>query len=182
MIPVGISPGWKRPESPQPNGTESTRKLKKGSANLQSRVEPVGETEPWSSTPAPTVELRLSAFLEQTSADIAVLHARQRHESPAGWTTKPGSALYAEVILQLTDTGRLRPAPQIASVSINPTPPRRVYDLTVDKAHSFTANGVWVSNCAEALQYLMLHIANAGEGGQLSQRREIKRASAVGWT
>jgi hypothetical protein len=35
---------------------------------------------------------------------------------------------------------------------------------------------------AEALQYLMLHIAHASEGHALQQRREIKRASAVGWT
>jgi hypothetical protein len=38
------------------------------------------------------------------------------------------------------------------------------------------------SHVAEALQYLMLHIANASEANQLTQRREIKRASALGWT
>jgi hypothetical protein len=38
------------------------------------------------------------------------------------------------------------------------------------------------SHVAEALQYLMLHIAHASEGHALQQRREIKRASAVGWT
>jgi hypothetical protein len=38
------------------------------------------------------------------------------------------------------------------------------------------------SHVAEALQYLMLHIGNAGEGNQLAQRREIKRVPANGWT
>jgi hypothetical protein len=38
------------------------------------------------------------------------------------------------------------------------------------------------SHVAEALQYLMLHIGSAAEGHQLQQRREIKRASALGWT
>lgn len=38
------------------------------------------------------------------------------------------------------------------------------------------------SHVAEALQYLMLHIANAGEGGFMPQRREIKRIAAAGWT
>jgi hypothetical protein len=38
------------------------------------------------------------------------------------------------------------------------------------------------SHVAEALQYLMLHIGNASEGHSLSQRREIKRVPALGWT
>jgi hypothetical protein len=38
------------------------------------------------------------------------------------------------------------------------------------------------SHVAEALQYLMLHIASAGEGSVLSQRREIKSVAASGWT
>ena len=38
------------------------------------------------------------------------------------------------------------------------------------------------SHCAEALQYLMLHLHNAPEGHALSQRREVKRVPAMGWT
>jgi len=38
------------------------------------------------------------------------------------------------------------------------------------------------SHVAEALQYLMLHIANAGEGSSLPVAREIKTVSAGGWT
>jgi hypothetical protein len=38
------------------------------------------------------------------------------------------------------------------------------------------------SHVAEALQYLMLHIANIDSGYALQQRREIKRVSAGGWT
>ena len=38
------------------------------------------------------------------------------------------------------------------------------------------------SHVAEALQYLMLHIGNAGAGEIVSQRREIKRVSSLGWT
>jgi hypothetical protein len=38
------------------------------------------------------------------------------------------------------------------------------------------------SHVAEALQYLMLHIANASEGHTLQQRRDVKRTSALGWT
>jgi len=38
------------------------------------------------------------------------------------------------------------------------------------------------SHVAEALQYLMLHVGTAGEGGFVVQRREIKRVAAGGWT
>jgi hypothetical protein len=38
------------------------------------------------------------------------------------------------------------------------------------------------SHVAEALQYLMLHVAQVADGGTLLARREIKPASAVGWT
>jgi hypothetical protein len=38
------------------------------------------------------------------------------------------------------------------------------------------------SHVAEALQYLMLHIASAGEGHYLPQRREIRTLAAAGWT
>jgi hypothetical protein len=38
------------------------------------------------------------------------------------------------------------------------------------------------SHVAEALQYLMLHIASAGEGTVQAKRREIKPVSSFGWT
>jgi hypothetical protein len=38
------------------------------------------------------------------------------------------------------------------------------------------------SHAAEALQYLMLHIATVGEGGHMLQRRDIKNKPALGWT
>jgi len=38
------------------------------------------------------------------------------------------------------------------------------------------------SHVAEALQYLMLHIASVSDGGMINQRRDVKHVSAVGWT
>lgn len=38
------------------------------------------------------------------------------------------------------------------------------------------------SHVAEALQYLMLHIANASDSGNIPYRREVKRVAASGWT
>jgi hypothetical protein len=38
------------------------------------------------------------------------------------------------------------------------------------------------SHVAEALQYLMLHVASAGEGQHIIQRREIRQVASAGWT
>ena len=38
------------------------------------------------------------------------------------------------------------------------------------------------SHVADALQYLMLHIASIADGAIITQRREIKSHSALGWT
>jgi len=181
IIPIGFSPDWIKPESPLLSGDGTTLELKRGTGNYRSKDGLAGGIAKPYPTSAPIAPHRLSAFVEQTSADIAALHARQRRGSPAEWTTKCGNALYAQVISKLIATGRLRRAPKIVSVSTSQQSPQRVYDLTVAQAHSFYAAGVWVSNCAEALQYLMLHIHSAS-GSTLLERREIKTVSAVGWT
>jgi hypothetical protein len=120
--------------------------------------------------------------VEQTSADIAALHVRQQRGLPAELTTKCGSALYAQVTSELIATGQVKPAPRIVSVSTSQQSPQRVYDLTVAQVHSFYACNMWVSNCAEALQYLCLHIASVGDGHYMTQRREIKAVASAGWT
>jgi len=38
------------------------------------------------------------------------------------------------------------------------------------------------SHVAEALQYFMLHVATAGEGVIMAQKRDVKRVAASGWT
>ena len=94
--------------------------------------------------------------------------------------TKPVNALYAEMVSELIATGRLKPAARIVGVRSCQRSPRRVYDLTVERAHSFYANGVWVSNSADALQYLCLHYnvqLDPAMALLTPRRREIKAAS-----
>ena len=38
------------------------------------------------------------------------------------------------------------------------------------------------SHVAEALQYLMLHIAQVADGGNRLEYREVKTVSSIGWT
>jgi hypothetical protein len=61
----------------------------------------------------------------------------------------------------------------------------RVYDLTVEKAHEFYANGILVGNCMDGLQYGVL-VAETGAAGSVINRgrREIVPASVSSraWT
>lgn len=59
---------------------------------------------------------------------------------------------------------------------------RRVYDLTVDEAHEFYANGVLVGNCADAFQYAIAVIDGGFAGSQTQKRRQVQRAGSGGWT
>lgn len=59
----------------------------------------------------------------------------------------------------------------------------RVYNLTTQRTHLYYAGGKLVHNC-DAFQYMCLH-ADGGEvfGATLeSERREVRKISAVGWT
>ena len=62
-----------------------------------------------------------------------------------------------------TDILRREPAAAIArKSSVSEPSPVRVYDLTVDGAHCFYANGILVSNCHDALQYAATRLFAAG--------------------
>lgn len=163
------------------SGIENSPKHLRGESSLSNKDSPVGRTGTVWSTPAPTAEINFYGFVEQTSADIAVLHAKRLQELPAESMTKQGSALYVETISALIATHQLKHAPRIVGVRSYPTTQKRVYDLTVQNAHSFFAGGVWVSNCAEALQYGVMHI-DSPVGSSVAARRDVARISAAGWT
>lgn len=181
-ILTGLGPGWRKHDWLPRSGTANTLKPRKVDNSYQSKDVPAGLAGDLSTTHAHTVEHLLSAFVGRTSEDIAALRARQQHGSPAELTTRSENAVYAEVVSRLIATGQLKHAPRIVNVSTSRRSPERVYDLTVDHVHSFIANGLWTSNCAEALQYLMLHITSTDAGQHMIQRREIKTVASAGWT
>lgn len=52
----------------------------------------------------------------------------------------------------------------------------RVYDLTVDKAHCFFANGILVSNCHDALQYVLLKLLSSIQADKKSPGFKPRRS------
>lgn len=140
----------------------------------ETTVEKLGKTVNTSRSPAATAENNLAGFVAQTSEDIAALRAKAWREKNQELTTRNVSVLYADVVSELISTAKLKHAPKIVGVKHYRTQkPEVVYDLTVAEVHSFFAGGVWVSNCADAMQYLALG-ANLEGGSTQSQRREVQ--------
>jgi hypothetical protein len=75
----------------------------------------------------------------------------------AGLTMKRVFALFVAHLSRLISTPELLPAGRVVRVELlRRKEPLRVYDLTVEGAHVFYANGFLVSNCHDGLQYLAL--------------------------
>ena len=139
----------------------------------ETTVEKLGKTVNTSRSPAATAENNLAGFVAQTSEDIAALRAKAWREKNQELTTRNVNVLYADVVSELINTAKLKHAPKIVGVKhYRAQKPEVVYDLTVAEVHSFFADGVWVSNCADAMQYLALG-ANLEGGSTQSQRREV---------
>ena len=105
-------------------------------------------------------------------------------DEPPAWTTLSARALSVARRLLPTNTQKQRHAVRLAARS-RLDGPVRVYDLTVEKAHEFYANGILVGNCMDGLQYGVL-VAETGAAGSVINRgkREIVPASVSSraWT
>lgn len=97
----------------------------------------------------PTAKLRRGAFLALTMLSANALSAARSFLS----TSIPKSRLAPEVVGQKRVQGQ-----------------EKVYDLTVEGAHCFYAEGVLVGNCHDALQYLCLYIL--GRIKKIEKRRK----------
>ena len=109
--------------------------------------------------------------------------AKAVQEGIAGLTTRIASALFALNRFGATSIRRPEHAPRIVGV-------RRcrersdVYDLTVEGAHCFYANGILVHNCHDALQYAAMGMTPK-PATILRARRQLQpvpKRSAKGWT
>ena len=100
---------------------------------------------------------RTQCSVEPSSGDSAHLHARAWREGNLGLTTRTAPASFVANLFAPTSTPRSRPAPRV--VRISPLQERiSVYDITVEDAHCFYANGILVHNCQDALAYLCCHL------------------------
>jgi len=84
----------------------------------------------------------------------ALITANQRPAVSAAWMMRTAHASSVTPSFALTNTAGSRLAPSLVA-GVRSLGPREVYNLTVDEAHCFIANGVVCSNC-DTLRYLAM--------------------------
>lgn len=101
---------------------------------------------------------RFMRFTNPTLSDHFVAHhAKTEQEYYQGLTTKKENAKCAVKNLCITNTSRKNTVLKVVSVSLFQSEEKTaVYDLHVEDAHTFYANGALVHNCQDSAQYLML--------------------------
>jgi hypothetical protein len=125
------------------NYTENSEKLR-------------GKTASALNCSAPTVGEPIWGSKNLSDGGFAPCLAKECTANVPGWTTNRERVPYAGRGSPLTSTQRKEPAVRLVGKKHFPGP-RKVYDLTVEDEHCFYANGVLVSNCGDAVQYLALH-------------------------
>jgi hypothetical protein len=131
---------------------------------------------------AHTATSRISALPRWQNEDSVPCPAKEPPAELPVLTMKPESA--ASVALNLEPTGTSKPKPAVRLVGKRRLVEQsaKVYDLTVPGEHCFYANGVLVSNCGDAVQYLALHYNMVAPGQSYQSRssaRTVQRAKYV---
>lgn len=90
-------------------------------------------------------------------AAFAPCLAKERPAEPPVSMTSSEPAASAARAFEPTSTPRQKPAVRLVGKQHLVGQSAKVYDLTVSGEHCFYANGVLVSNCGDAVQYLALH-------------------------
>jgi len=142
----------------RPKSKESIRKLEKKHGSEEKRKAII----------APYVEKNTNATVLQGNEDFVRQLVNLRLEDDLGLITKSENARFAEKNLSQINIQKKEHAAENAAENcaqgLNVVskkylePEYNVYDLTVDGAHCFFANGILVSNCQDALQYCFVKL------------------------
>jgi hypothetical protein len=118
---------------------------RKDSPGIQTTAEKLGRHESRSAASAISAAGSSSRSPVARTTASAPTTARARGGGPRGWMTRIASALSA--VRRTGRTGTPRSGPVRVSAAPRPAGTAAVYDLTVDGAHEFFANGLLVHNC-----------------------------------
>jgi hypothetical protein len=104
---------------------------------------------------------KITSAIARLERKASVLpHVKEWPEKLAESMMSLGNAVSAILNLKPINTAKRKPALRVVQVKpVVDRKSKRVYDLTVKDAHCFYANGVLVSNCHDALQYLAVGFA-----------------------
>jgi hypothetical protein len=142
---------WKKFESRQKNGTLPQR----GMNGIRKTELMDGRIRSHSITPAEDVGKHIEQGIG-IRTDFVQTHVKAHGEGIRNWIGLIANALYAKPHLGRVNTPTQRPVRLVAvESSIGRT---AVYNLTVNKTHSYYANGILVSNCDAARYALFKYI------------------------
>lgn len=146
---------WKRYEHWHLNGTDRL----KGLSGIESMAARHGQHECPSERSATSAASPSTTLQGDHRLDSAPTTAGQHGGGRQAWMTKTVFAKRAARHSESTSTARPERAP-VHVVGFSRAEPRQnVYDLTVESAHEFFANGVLVHNSMDSLRYLCMGAA-----------------------
>lgn len=96
---------------------------------------------------------------------IAQTLASQKHGDALELTTRQGNAECAELNSHVTGMHEKLHAVRLVQMRRLEGRREKVYDLTVERSHTFFANGVLVHNCADNLRYIAVAADQMVDGG-----------------
>jgi Hint domain len=161
---------WQRSGSMQPSGTEA----KKESPGTVTMAVELGRRGSHSKFHAPSAGSDSETSRAVSVITFALPTAEPGGESSRALITEIGSAPYAESHSTSTDTSRNGPALKRVR-AVYSAGRAAVYNLTVADRHRYYADGVLVSNCYDALKYLLLDWPIGSEDKRHSQDVEVER-------
>lgn len=141
-------------------------KAKKGTlGTLNTQNNSIGANTTESRDSVNNVGKRLNRILQEMN--FVQMPVKAHGEGRQELTTWKESARYAENLSQSINTRKAFVVPAIVQCVLNGGEEKTVYDLTVEDAHEFFANGVLVHNCIDALRYSLDGIIQRGRGASM---------------
>ena len=163
-IATSCDPSWPTPPNTPKLGTDPT----KDDASIASsnpldgprRLGSMSEAASNATNPS-----RSERSASPRGRDSALTRVRRRLGVNRASTTKSASAWCASASMSSTNTDAAHAVPDLVERSIRTIGdaglPEPVYDLTVEGAHEFFAEGLLVGNCMDAIRYTVFYIENA---------------------
>lgn len=165
---------WSWPDRQQPNGTGLT----KVSAGTQKTQSAHGSHASESSCSATTAQSHIWGSLKWSNRGTAHQRAKQAPASSLVSTTKHAAVQSAAQNSESTSTGKPEHAVKLVGKQHLVGQSAKVYDLTVLDEHCFYANGILVSNCGDAVQYLALRFASPRDDwAAMTKKRAVVRST-----
>lgn len=140
-------------EMPQKNGINQMRDLR----GIENMALSHGRAERSRATNASIAGKIMKFCVAQGKKVSALLHVSQILGENLALMMRKDPVLSAKNHSLPTSTQKLEHAVRIVKIS-SLVEQKRVYDLTVEDAHCFYANGVLVGNCHDALQYVLVKL------------------------